>query len=52
MEDKKAEKIVLIDIREVTTFADYFIICTGTSDRMLEALATSLREFMKVVSNF
>lgn len=42
-----AEKIVLLDIRELTTFTDYFIVCTGTSDRMLQALATSLREYMK-----
>lgn len=36
----------------MTTFADYFILCTGTSDRMLEALATSLREYMKKEHGF
>ncbi len=28
-----------MDIRELASFTDYFIICSGTSDRMLQALA-------------
>ena len=47
LEEKKAEKILLLDIRELTTFTDYFILCNGTSDRMLQALSNSLREFVK-----
>ncbi len=39
LEDRKGEDIVLMDIRDVTVFADFFVICTGTSDRMLNALA-------------
>ncbi len=31
-----------MDIREVSDFADYFVICSGTSDRMLQALADQL----------
>jgi len=41
LEEKKGEDIVLLDIREIAIFADYFIICSGTSDRMLDALAES-----------
>jgi ribosome-associated protein len=47
LEDKKAEKLLLLDIHEISSFADFFIICNGTSDRMLQALATSLREYVK-----
>jgi len=47
LEEKKAEKILLLDIHELTTFTDYFILCNGTSDRMLQALSNSLREFVK-----
>jgi ribosome-associated protein len=47
LEEKKAEKILLLDIHEVCSFTDFFIICNGTSDRMLQALATSIREFGK-----
>lgn len=47
LEDKKAEKILLLDIHDVTPITDFFIICNGTSDRMLQALATEVREFSK-----
>lgn len=47
LEDKKAEKIILLDIHEVSSFTSYFVICSGTSDRMLDALATAIREFVK-----
>ena len=39
--------MVLIDIRNLAIFADYFIICSGTSDRMLNALAKSVMEFVE-----
>jgi ribosome-associated protein len=39
LEDKKGEDIILMDIHDISSFADYFVICSGTSDRMLEALA-------------
>jgi ribosome-associated protein len=39
LEDKKGEDILILDIHEISTFADYFVICSGTSDRMLQALA-------------
>jgi len=44
LEEKKAENLVLIDIKKLAIFADYFIICSGTSDRMLLALANSVIE--------
>jgi ribosome-associated protein len=44
LEDKKGEDILLIDIREICDFADYFVLCSGTSDRMLQALADAANE--------
>ena len=44
LEEKKAEEIVLMDLRNVAMFTDYFVICTGTSDRMLDALAEGALE--------
>ena len=44
LEDKKGEDITLIDIKDVVSFTDYFVICTGTSDRMLDALANAVVE--------
>jgi ribosome-associated protein len=44
LEEKKGEDIVLLDIHEIASFADYFIVCSGTSNRMLNALADSVEE--------
>lgn len=38
---------MLLDIHEISSFADYFIICSGTSDRMLDALADAAVEMAK-----
>ena len=47
LEEKKGENIVLMDIREIADFTDYFIICSGSSDRMLKALADAVVENVK-----
>jgi ribosome-associated protein len=44
LEDKKGEDIVVLDIRELADFTEYFVICSGTSDRMLQALADEVKE--------
>jgi ribosome-associated protein len=44
LEEKKGENIILLDIQGIASFADYFVICSGTSDRMLQALADSVVE--------
>lgn len=41
---KKAEDIVLMDLRDVTNFADYFVLCTATSDVQLRAVADAVRD--------
>ena len=44
--DRKAEDIVALDVRELTSFADTFIIATGTSDRHTRSIADSITEAM------
>ena len=39
VEDKKAADIVLLDLTGLTTLADYFVICSGGSERQLAAIA-------------
>jgi len=34
----------LLELREITSLTDYFVICNGTSDRMLDSLADSVLE--------
>lgn len=47
VEDRKAEDIVLLDLRPDTVIADFFVIATGTSDRQLRALVDYVREDVK-----
>jgi len=41
-EDKKAADIVLLDLAGLTTMADYFVICSGGSERQLSAIADGI----------
>ncbi|MFZ5854348.1 MAG: ribosome silencing factor [Chloroflexota bacterium] len=41
-EDKKAAEIVLLDLAGLTTLADYFLICSGGSERQLDAIADAI----------
>lgn len=45
--DKKAKEIVLLDVRKLTTLTDYFMVCHGTSDTQIKALAGSVIEKVK-----
>ena len=48
LEDKKAENIQIIDISEVSSVADYFIITNGTNKSQVQALADNVgEEFMQ-----
>lgn len=41
--DKKGSDIILLDLREQSVFADYFLICSGENERQIRALAEGLR---------
>jgi ribosome-associated protein len=41
-EDKKAADIVLLDLGELTTVADAFVICSGGSERQIAAIADGI----------
>lgn len=45
--DKQATDVVLLDTRKVCSFADYFVICSGDSDRQLEAIHRAIAEELK-----
>ena len=46
-ENRKAEDIVGLDVREISSFADTFIIATGTSDRHVRAVADAIDAALK-----
>ncbi len=43
-QDKKAHDIVLLDISELSSIADYFIICHGEADLHVKAIADKIME--------
>jgi ribosome-associated protein len=43
-EDKKAEEMVVLDLRKAAGFTDYFVICSGTNPRQIRAIADSIIE--------
>lgn len=45
--DKKAEDLVVLDLRAVASFTDYFIICTGMNARQVQAVADSVEERLR-----
>lgn len=45
--DKKAENVVILDVRGLTSYADYFVVASGTSDRQVSAIADAIEEQMK-----
>jgi len=44
---KKAKEIVVLNLKEVSAFTDYMIICSGTSEREVQAIAQAIHQFLK-----
>ena len=45
--DHKAEDLVVLDVRELTSFTDYFIIMSGRSTRHVQGLADSIEKELR-----
>jgi len=45
--DKKAVDLVVLDVAQLTSIADYLLICTGRSDRQVQAIAQSVDETLR-----
>ncbi len=45
--DKQAADIVLLDARKVCSFADYFVICTGETERQIRAILDEVEHNLK-----
>jgi ribosome-associated protein len=45
--DRKALEIVQLDLREIIGYTDYFLICTGRSERQTKAIHDAIYEGMK-----
>lgn len=42
--DKKAADVVVLDIREQSVIADYFVVCTGSNPRQIQAIANAIED--------
>lgn len=46
LEEKKAEDITVIDIRELSSLGDYFILGSGTNRNQVQAMSDNVEEYM------
>ncbi len=44
LDSKKGKEIALLNTSELTTLADYFVLCTGTSNTQLKALTDAVED--------
>src|SRR5215216_3345331 len=45
--EKKAHDLVVLDLREVASFTDYFVIASGTNVRQVQAVADAVQEQLR-----
>ncbi|MBS2022296.1 MAG: ribosome silencing factor [Deltaproteobacteria bacterium] len=45
--EKKAEDVILVDLREKSSYADFLVLCTGTNERQLDAIADGVDKAIK-----
>jgi len=43
--ENRAEDVVILDLRQLSAIADFFVIATGTSDRQMRAIADKVEEY-------
>ncbi|MCY4159562.1 MAG: ribosome silencing factor [Bacteroidetes bacterium] len=48
VQEKKAVDVVIMDMQEISGLADYFILCSGTSDIQVKAIAESVEKRLKL----
>ena len=46
-EDKQARDIKVLDLREITSFADFFVVCHGANTRQIQAIADEIEQRLK-----
>ncbi|HEY1755575.1 MAG TPA: ribosome silencing factor [Bryobacteraceae bacterium] len=46
---KQAKDVRILDLRDVTSFADYFVICSGTNSRQCQAIADGIQMHLKTL---
>lgn len=45
--EKQASNIVLLDVRDICTFCDYFVICSGDNERQIRTIYEDIEQSLK-----
>ena len=48
--DKKAVDVVVLDLRETPAFTDFFVLCSGTSQRQVKAIADGIEAALRAAT--
>jgi ribosome-associated protein len=46
-DSKQAKDLRVLDLRDISTFADFFVICSGTNSRQIQAIADEIQMRLK-----
>lgn len=46
-QDKKAQSVTVLDLRELGAFSQWFLLCSGTSTPQLEAISDAIEERLR-----
>jgi ribosome-associated protein len=44
---KKAKDIVVLNVKENSSFTDYMIVCSGATERQTQAISSAIKQYMK-----
>lgn len=50
IDQRKGEDIVIVDVSRISSFTDFFIICTGRNQRQNQAICDAVKEALKAES--
>jgi ribosome-associated protein len=45
--EKKAESMIVLDVKDACSYADYFLVCSGRSNRQVQSICSHVEERMK-----
>ena len=47
VEDRKGQNLRVLELSEISSLADYFLVCSGNSERQVQAVAEGIQERLK-----
>ena len=44
---EKAKDIIVLNVKDISSFTDYMLICSGTTNRQVQAISAAIQEYLK-----